>query len=101
MPLPSGLAPGGWLHQESWLALATSQAYHAPMLARSPIFCILPPGVLEKTCSHHLPPSCQPALGGNGQPLVPTLAVAPGRSPEEMVQPLYPPTGEGYTQRKG
>ena len=71
------------------------------MLDRSPIFHILLLGVPGKTCSHPLPPSCQPALGGNGQPLVLTLAVAPGQNPEETVWPLYPPTREDYIQWKG
>ena len=105
MLISSGLAPGGRPCQESWLALATSQAYHVHVLARSPIFHTLLPGVLRKTCFHHLPLNCQVALEGNSQPLVPTLAVAPGRNPGEVVQPLHPPqildpTREGYTQRR-
>ena len=48
-----------------------------PMLVKLPIFHTLLLGVLGRTCFSHLPPSFQPALGGNGQPLVPTPVVAP------------------------
>ena len=102
----SGLAPGGHPHQGSWLAPATSQAYCVPVLARSPVFHNLLPGVLGRTCFCPLPPSSQLALGGNGWPLVLTLAMAPSWNPEEAVQPLclpqiLDPTGEGCTQRRG
>ena len=105
-PVLSGLAPGGCPCQESWLALATSQLYYAPMLARSPIIHTLILGVLGRTHFCHLPLSWQLALGGNGQPLVPTPVVAQGQNPGEAVWPLHPPqilesTGESYTQRRG
>ena len=61
------------------------------MLARSPFFHTLLLGVLGRTCFCHLPLSCQLALGGNGQSLVLTLAVAPGQNPGEVVWPLHPP----------
>ena len=102
-PTPSGLAPGGHPHQGPQLALASSQVYHAPILTRSPIFHTLP---LGRTCFCHLPLSCQLAPGGNGRPLVLTLAVAPGQNPGEAVWPLHPPqilecTMEGCIQKRG
>ena len=102
----SGLAPGGHPPQGTQLVLATSQAYHAPMLSRSPIFHTLSPSILGRTSSCHLPLSCQPTPGGNGQPLVLTLAEAPGQNPGEVVWPLHlpqilDPTGEGCIEGKG
>ena len=100
------LVPSGHLSQGPWPVPATSQAYYALGLSSSPNSHTLPLGVLGRTCSCLLPPSCQPTPGGNGQPLALTLAELPGQSSGELVWPLHlpqilDPSREGCIWRKG
>ena len=76
------------------------------MLSRSPTSCIIPLGVLGRTCSCLPPLSCQPTPGGNSWPLALTLVELLGKNPGEAVWPSHPPQilnplWEGCIQRKG
>ena len=103
--LPGTLALGSCPLWRFLPTLATSQVYHVPVLARSPISHTPPLGVLGRNWFHHLPLHCQLGAGGNSQHLVLTLVVAPGQNPGKAVWPLCShwvlgPTREGYTQRR-
>ena len=92
----------GHLFQEPQSVPATSQACHAPRLSRSPNSLNPPQGVLGRTSSYPPPLSYQIAPGGNGQPLVLTLAELPGQNPGEPLHlfQMLDPSRNGCIQSK-
>ena len=58
-------------------------------------------GVLQENGFLHLPCSHQPAPGRNAPYWAPAPVVAPCQIPRKVVQPLHPPTVEGYVWGMG
>ena len=102
-PTPSVLVPGGCLSRGPQPVPGTSQVCCAFRLSRSPNSHNCPLGVLGRTSSCLLPPSCQPTPGGKGWPLALTLAELLGKNPGEPLHlpQILDPSREGFIWRKG
>ena len=100
-PISFGLAPGCHLPLGSSPAPATNLVYQPLIPSTLPTFHSPPLGVLQEGGFLYLPHTCQLAPAGNVLHQAPAPVGTPGQILGKVVQPLHPPTVEGYVQGNG